>query len=427
MVLYFLIFFSIVLFLIGFYILGQDLFQPSCIVTATYILSLMCCYINKDLWGVELHTETAYVICSGLVVFFLGNLIGSFIKKKWKVSNTTLFKENHVIIVDKKMLILLLLFQVVALVIYYREIVSISGGGNNFSQMMTSFRANTGYSAGQSVSMLAGQFAKVSFVIAQVFIFVFLKNTINRKANIQDFLPVAIYFVQAIFTGGRFNILVIIIEGLLMYNVLWHKKNGWTSKFRLKTVMLFVCLGCGLLIAFYWLRVLVGRQNETDIVTYIASYAGGSIQLLDMYLQDPIPKADLWGRETFYSLLGDLKKLGIIDFEDYISHLEFRSAGGVVIGNVYTAFRRQMQDFGYYGMLILQFLWSFIITIIYNQIKKSNSSLFIIFYSIMSYSLFLHSINDSFYSSFLSIGTIVTFVMMTCVWFVITRVKIIFK
>lgn len=414
----------VALFLLSYYTLGQDFFQPSCIVNASYVVSTLCTYINKDIWKVTIHSSTVGIICLGLVVFYLINLV-VHLNKNHIILNSKR-KDMSLIHVNSIIFFIVIIVQILALIIYYKEIIRITGGGMNFSLMMNEYRMSASYGTGESVSGLSGQLAKVSFVCAQVFIYIFTNNSIlgEIKGNRHYLLPASIYVVQAILTGGRFNILVLVFFALIIYNILWHRKNSWKKTLEFKVMMRIILIVCVLFVAFYWGKALVGRQNDSDMITYIASYAGGSIPLLDMFLQNPPTPSDLFGKETFYSLLKDLKQLGLLKFENYIIHLEFRSANGTMLGNVYTAFRRQLQDFGFGGMLILQMIWSGIFSIWYKNIRYNPRNISIIFYATMAYTLFLHSINDYFYMSVVSIGYVITLIMMYIIYQSIILVRI---
>lgn len=412
------------LFLLSFVTLGHDFFQPSCLVSASYIISVLCAYINKDIWKYTYHMETIGVIAIGLFVFWIVNLIFFLNKKRvigLKKSKDTLKK----IEVNLYILAIVIIFQVITLIFYYKEIVRIVGSGD-FSILMNSFRMKTSYGMGESVSGLVGQMAKISFVCAQVFILVFVNNTIvgHVKRNFFNILPIMIYFVQALLTGGRFNILVLMCEGLCVFNILWKKKNGWKKTLSFKSVLKIILIICIVFMGFYWSRILVGRKNESDFITYIASYVGGSIPLFDMFLKNPPNPSTLWGKETFYGLLKNIRQIGIVDFEPYIVHLEFRYSNGVNIGNVYTAFRRNIYDFGIAGMIILQMIWSGLLSSWYNGFLRKFNYISILFYSMIGYTLCLHSINDYFYMNIFSIGQIITFMLTYIVYYCVTKIKI---
>ena len=50
----------------------------------------------------------------------------------------------------------------------------------------------------------------------------------------------------------------------------------------------------------------------------------------------------------------------------------FVESNGVVIGNVYTGFRKMHHDFGTFGVLFFQMLMAFLVTVYYEKLKNVN-------------------------------------------------------
>lgn len=133
---------------------------------------------------------------------------------------------------------------------------------------------------------------------------------------------------------------------------------------------------------------------------YICCYIGGSIHLLDDFIKKPIDGSQIWGKETFYSIIRFIGQRFNIKDWIYISHLEFRYSNGLNVGNIYTAFRKYIYDFGYFGVIWCTALVSFIYNQIYYTIKysKKRSVLYdisIIFFGYIAYGYFYMSIQDA--------------------------------
>ena len=185
-------------------------------------------------------------------------------------------------------------------------------------------------------------------------------------------------------------------------------KKITNSRINTKNITKVFLLIVAIVLCFSKTRTLVGRTNDDDFVSYVSSYFGGSIELLDLYLRDPIENDGIFGKESFYALNSALAKFGIMP--KYRMHLEFRSSNGIIIGNVYTAFRCFYHDFGIIGVIALQALLAIIWTYWYKRIMKQenllkfNSSF--IFYCMFVNCLFFNSYRDNFLSSTLSVATI---------------------
>ena len=129
-------------------------------------------------------------------------------------------------------------------------------------------------------------------------------------------------------------------------------------------------------------------------------YGGGSIQLFDMYLQEPPQKSELFGSETFWGTYRFLDDYNIINLRKKpTGSLEWRKSNNYSIGNVYTAYRRWIQDFGILGCAIVFAFVCMVYNIYYNKLKyynKGKNNLFnisLIFYAYLYYHLVLISID----------------------------------
>lgn len=202
---------------------------------------------------------------------------------------------------------------------------------------------------------------------------------------------------------------------MVMYHLLYHKQNGWNKHYNIKALVKIVVIATVLLIIFVELRDIVGRNySETakSPLYYICCYIGGSIHLLDDFIKKPIDGSQIWGKETFYSIIRFIGQRFNIKDWIYISHLEFRYSNGLNVGNIYTAFRKYIYDFGYFGVIWCTALVSFIYNQIYYTIKysKKRSVLYdisIIFFGYIAYGYFYMSIQEQPLSAILCTTTII--------------------
>lgn len=401
----------IVFSLAAFFFNGNDFFQPSVIVCLSYVISILSAAVNIKVWDIDLHSNTFLVITAGAAIFVVVNgFVNCIGRNKGKSS----FKKSlQYIRVQSFKIVLICLYQIGVAVVYaktVKNLVSRDASFDDFSSMMAIYRQSS-YSTSSDIKvpLALNQFVKLSEVFAFIFLYIFINNLIlksKRRRNLLNLLPVIIYGFQVILTGGRFELLVLVCGAVVLYNVLWHRKHGWNRQFGVKFFCKLIIILMLVFLGFYSSKALVGRTEKTDVITYITSYTGGSIQLLDMYLQDPIPKSNVWGKETFYAMNSFLVKLKLLNMDSYIPHLEFRVSNNVIIGNVYTAYRRYIQDFGISGMVILQTIFALFYSIFYKRvkIKASNKKLDygLLVYSMVAFPLFMHSINDNFYSNVVS-------------------------
>ena len=159
-----------------------------------------------------------------------------------------------------------------------------------------------------------------------------------------------------------------------------------------------------LLYLFYILKNFVGRSSDKTIVEYLTSYLGGGIPCFDLFIKDPPVKSNVFGQETFYSLIEGLKRRGIINAPAVSFHKEFRTSNNVGIGNVYTALRDYYYDFGVLGMFIMHSIFSVFFSYLYEKTKIKMSYIKIIFLSILYNRMVFYMFNNMFFSSDCSIS-----------------------
>ena len=91
---------------------------------------------------------------------------------------------------------------------------------------------------------------------------------------------------------------------------------------------------------------------------YITEYIGGSIQLLDEYMNEDSLLIDNGRVETFPGIVQSLQKIGFMKNINAKKQLEFRHViNNMYLGNVYTSLRRVYNDYGYVGIILIQFMY----------------------------------------------------------------------
>lgn len=91
------------------------------------------------------------------------------------------------------------------------------------------------------------------------------------------------------------------------------------------------------------------RRNTLDSLSYISSYFSGSLQCFDVYLlrNGISAQSSHFGQEFFAGIHKFFVQFGIINENGGASDLgAFVTANSVVAGNVYTAYRKIVHDFG---------------------------------------------------------------------------------
>ncbi len=406
---YYLLIVLIIFFLIVIAI-DKDVFSPSAMICESYILAVFCASLNIKKWGIDLSSSTFYMIVLGILAFIIPSIItGHFTlknkKREKKVNNTKKFKLN------RQTYIVLIFFQMITLILYFYYVKKTVGSISSLFDMMQTYREGVAYGNLESqIPTFVNQMFKISQIVAFIsfYYLIYCKFILkeNNKYKLLNILSILLFLVLSLFSGGRYKMVAFILGCIaLCYFLLNTTKK---IKINIKFVTKISIVVLAIMLIFSNTRTLVGRTNTSGFTDYISSYFGGSIELLDLYIENPIQKSSIWGKETFYGINKTLSKFGVV--EKYSGNLEFRKSNGIYIGNVYTSFRIYHYDFGYIGIVILQMILAIFWTLWYKKIKndENNKSLNmnIYFYSMFVSCLWLSSYTDSFFSSIVSSSTI---------------------
>ena len=396
-----------------------DILQPSVIFSAMYTFSILCATLNKEYWGIDLSWKTFFIIVlGGLEFIIISFLVDYFYKKKY--DNDMKINQNEdnkgkIIKIEKWKIAIIFIYSIVVIILLVLNVLSIAsefGEFSNFSEALTIFRQNTSYESNASLSQIMSLLLKPLFAAAYICLFVYIKNIIYKEGKLTKkiftesiyLLPVLAFVIQSLVQSNRGSILRIAIAGFSMFVIIWYQKWNWKRKVSIKAILSLVIIACIGLTAFYFSATLVGRKISKNLIQYVTMYCGGSIQCLDMYVKEPAKKSDIFGYETFTYFIRNLQDyLGLELDEVPTTHLEWRKSNGVLIGNVYTSYRRWIQDFGYVGMILLQAGVALFYNIFYNKMKysKNKSSTIndigLLTYAYLAYPLFIHSIDSIFY------------------------------
>ena len=109
----------------------------------------------------------------------------------------------------------------------------------------------------------------------------------------------------------------------------------------------------------------------------------------------------MFGQETLTSLINVLRRIGIIQVNSYGVILPFISLANGRDTNVYTVFRRLIQDYGYLMMYLIMFAEGLFYGIFTSSVKRSDSAgLSTILYAYMFYPVVFSCIEEKFLLNF---------------------------
>ena len=414
----------ILIFLISL-VITRDIFSPACVMCETYILATVSAIFNIDKWNINLHNNTVKTILFGITSFVIVSVIISLYyklnKKKDEVKKELKFIKYH-----KRTMILLIAMQAVCLLIYFYFFIKALGDlsrYNSLNYLMRYFRLFVDIE--EDIPMLVNQLMKYSKAMAYICGYIFIHNkfiAIKTKTKARDnflLISILLFMINSLLTAGRFEMMILILALVIMWYIvmIYYNEKGFTLNTFIKLIFILLLA----ILLFSVSKTIVGRQGEASVLDDFTEYFGGSIQIFDVYLQEEqVPNK----QELFSGVFKLLRKLKIVETQVVDTGLAtYVESNGLVVGNVYTAFRKMHHDFGVFGII-----QAVIITIYYEKIKNMKDinkiSISIIFYSAISFSIFLHSYSEFFFSVVLSFNYMAFFALIYIIKYIVTKIKI---
>ncbi len=411
-----------------------DILSPVVIVCFVFFVSTFILFTNIFEWGVYISPFTTFVITISLVSFIV---ISWMVRKATNVYEQKMQIDIAPIHVSNVKIFVSFCFQMLCCLFYYKEVVRIAsyvtqdwGMGLIWKYRRMAFYTDN-LANYQRMNDWVTQGYKVTMVIAYIMLFLFVNNVIvnkdNLKKNLKYLVLIPAYIFMLILAGNRMAIMNMMFFAIISWYILVTLRTGVSRKKSMKYASHFLRIGLISIVAFWLLTSVVQRYTKLPFWEMVSIYAGAPVQLLDLYIQEPVEPNKVWGQESLINIINSLYKLGLSEHHGIIN-LEYRDYNGVSLGNVYTTLRRFIQDYGYFGMIICISLISFFYNFIYYKvIRKINkisykSLMSIIIYAFMVYPLFLFSIEE-YFTLMWSVGYIFTLVLFYVLFFLYTRVS----
>lgn len=285
---YLLLFSELILFLIAFFVSGQDILAPSSMFCAVFILSTSLAILNVDNWNIKYCFEAYWILTSGILVFVLTEwfvmLLVRATRHKQKVVRTNLSRGRQIIRVERWKVIAASAFNVICLAWQLWEIRGIVSSVTNPAmgpELFFQYRSITSYNLVDSTELLMNpiltQCLKVVMALGIFGTFGLVNNVVllkqPLKKNIHFLFFLFCYILSDFMTGGRSSILQIAATTLIISYILYHHTIGWGYVLSWKYIRIgLICLVVGLP-AFYLILPLIGRSTDKSLFDYISAYA----------------------------------------------------------------------------------------------------------------------------------------------------------
>ena len=404
-----------------YYLSGKDFMSPPTIMTAAFFLSTTFVVANAKEWNVDYSFKAVLIIVTGIIVFASTYGIVSQLRKKFPCTSYKV--DNRLLKVSTTKVLIVIVIDAIVLLIYRRAIINlVHSTGYTGTNIQWQYRNMSGVEGSEYLSGSIRMLIRVIDATCYVFAYIFINNIVvfkdKLRNNVLYLIPVAIYIAKGLMGGGRQDILKIISFSIVSSYILMRQKLGWKIDISFKYIIVAILTVATVLPLFYFTLSFTGRNTTRTLFQVISTYVGGPIQAFNQYVQDPVSKGKYFGEESLTPVLNLLGSLKILDFHKTI-HLEYRRLG-ITIGNIYTFFRRPLQDFGLIGMYVFTALISLFFSHFYEwkikyQPLRHKQDLRVIVYSYLFYWIVMSSI-EQYSMIFISLQTILILLLFYVTW-----------
>ena len=423
---------SIVLFIYIYYkILTKDIISPSIITYVIYSISIICALIGMLYWNdvYNLGWLVCIIIVFGLISFGLGEYLArkifeNRINKKIKIKPKNLFDKDIDIDIWKIVVISgFILFTIIYTIIQIKTICNNYGlQTNNISEMLKFFREKNqllsggSHSAKYDIDFITKQFTKACYVLCAIFSIIFAQSLVYKKglkSNIKCAIPMILGFISTLLSTGRSIFMHMVMTLIISYIIIYIDKNKGI-KINRKVIRNSIIIGVVVITLFYALMPVLGRKNTGGLIEYVSFAIGTHIPSLEKNINNSQEKSS--SNMTFGNLLKTLDRINLVD--NYKKPEERWYRFDRYSSNTFTSLNSYYKDFGIVGVILLQLIFGFIVTIIYMFVINKKSLFALIFYSYFFYTVIDQIRGDQFYGLITSSTIAYIILMMILYYFV---------
>lgn len=400
----------LVFLLIVSYTFSKNIFSPSFIFCAIFIMTVSFANYAADGWQFQLSKKGFIVLLCGIISFVIASLVVTHLMEKQKrlfYHDSSLANVSEVCIFRSALIPFFIIFLVMAFY-YYFSLCRITGvSGTDVASAFRNMSRADGIEMSTIGRWLLNILRGMSTTIVVILVNNYFSKSFLKYHGIILTAFVLIYMLLTLFSGERTSIIRIIGVAVLSFGVCWKRKNP-KKIFPIKYLVLGVFLFIGILYGFSAIRYFVGRSSQLDFVDYLAFYFGSPIYNLDYGVNNPAYIVGNKGH-TFLGITNNLARLGIGEITSVHRMNITSSTLHIFFGNTYTCLFDYYADFGLIGVIVLMAFFGGFITYLYCSAlyaKKLNIYRTAI-YSFFGTTVFFVSFTEQLYSTYIAINTLI--------------------
>lgn len=363
----------IILLFINYNIFDKDIVAPAVIFILTFCVSFFDALLNLKIWDTTISADTIFVITIGAVAFTIISILLKSINKK-NVNKNEILTRNYISI-SKWKLIVFLIFQLIVIFFiqkYVKELAGPYAKDGSLSASISMYQYLTKFT---TLKLAFPKLLTYAYILSNSSAFIFGYVSIynffySHKVNYLVILNMLVSMTGSFLTGSRGVAIQVILSIVIIY-LLLYRDNGGEIKLGILVKPLLVLVG--LLLSFRFFAKLLGRDHSLGLFEYISVYLGAPIKNLDTFLNSSYQNGNnIWGFNTFsmqWQWINEKFDLGIP--KDTIN-VDMQFLNGHNLGNVFTAYKDYISDFGYLGAILCIVGMALIMGYLYERTKLTE-------------------------------------------------------
>lgn len=425
----------IILFIFSYIGTDRQLAAPSNLFCLSFIGAAIFALLNQKRWSLILDHRTYWVIVLSafeftLLTVVIWRLFRYFINNQ---ATNYIYSENDTLENIENInikLLFLITAQLIGIYFISRELKKVTGLSNIFQAMSYyNFNANNNLNINLDMPRFINLISNFSIGTGFYAEFMIAKSIAIRKKINYLFLVVAcLGLVTSMIYGSRGGSIIAFLSFIIYLLIELGRKSGWKPINTKIYIYIFISIIIILILLQVTSFLFQRKGTENNFFQYISIYIGAEIKNLDIFIRNGLypVKGDIWGQQTFYSLIPIFAKIKGVTVIKYFLDIPFQMVNGYNLGNVYTTFYSWIYDFGYVGVPILTAVMATLSTIFYclaikNKENKYPGAISVIFYGYIGSLVGLSFFSNKFYE-----GLTTSLIYYLLMWYILNiffRVK----
>lgn len=393
--------------------------DPANIVVAVFIFSTFFAAANYSSWG-DIEGVTVAVILSSVIAFAGGCQISRRVTFGHN-SKAIAICDLPELVINRLHTVLVVSFMIVITILDFYELRSILT--ENVSGLL-SIVAGARHSvyAGTSISHspIVQQGIYACRALAYVYIFIVsYRRIVNKEWRILEYVPIALYFIQALLSTGRTEFIYIIYGWLVISYIISLRNNRWESKLDFRFSKKIIIAISIFILLFLFLSNIRSSNGSIDVFTSLSNYIGSPIIALNNYIvkNGLSSNARYFGEETMSLYYSVTNAFGFSDMASVSTLSPINIGGKSTLTNIYTALRRYLFDYGIWWTLCIVFVEGAFYGKLFDKLKKIVFPfLRVIIYAFITYPLVEMAIEERFFSNLVTARTVYCIIYI-CVFY----------